>query len=238
MAAMISLWLAERSRTACAPALNTRTVSSPSALSSRTTKAIRSCLARYWAKSSCVGTSARRTSTRSRVTSSRREDDWSTIPTMTTAGSSRGSCSRLRRKTGSVEKIATATMKAGLLQSRPQLRHGSLADDNPQRSRRTTAYQCEINGIPDALRSEQPHDFAHPLDRLPIPGGDDITDENSRARGRSIPVDAHDENTAPAARRLRPIGCAFLLHGLEPGAEITAKDVSSRQQLIDGAVDS
>src|SRR5262249_13080449 len=29
------------------------------------------------------------------------------------AGSSRGSCSRLRRKTGSVEKIATATMKAG-----------------------------------------------------------------------------------------------------------------------------
>src|SRR5262245_38998054 len=42
MAAMISLWLAERSRTACAPALNTRTVSSPSALSSRTTKAIRS----------------------------------------------------------------------------------------------------------------------------------------------------------------------------------------------------
>src|SRR5262249_33005337 len=66
-------------------------------------------------KSSCVGTSARRTSTRSRVTSSRREDDWSTIPTMSTAGSSRGSCSRLRRKTGSVEKIATATMKAGLL---------------------------------------------------------------------------------------------------------------------------
>ena len=60
--------------------------------------------------------------------------------------------------------------------------------------------------------------------------------ENSRARGRSVRTDAHDENAAPAARRLRPIG-AFLTDALEAGAEITAKDMSSRQQLIDGAID-
>src|SRR5262249_52385606 len=116
------------------------------------------------------------------------------------------------------------------------LRHGSLADDNPQRSRRTTAYQCEINGITDTLGSEQPHDFAHALDRLPIPGGDDITDKDSRARGGAVRIDAHDENAAPAARRLRPAGCAFLPDGLEAGTEIPTKDMSSRQQLIDGAI--
>src|SRR5262249_35022710 len=87
--------------------------------------------------------------------------------------------------------------------SPPRLRHGALADDNPQRSRRTTAYQCEINSIPDALGSEQPHYFPHTLDWFAIPGGDDITDENSRARRRSFRIDAHDENAAPAARRLR-----------------------------------
>src|SRR5262249_60875727 len=104
---------------------------------------------------------------------------------MTTGGSSGGSCSRLRRKTGLLEKIATATIKQAFSNCRPRLRHGSFADDNPQRSRRTTAYQCEINGVPNTLGSEQPHDFAHALDRLPIPGGDDIADENCRARRAS-----------------------------------------------------
>ena len=51
------------------------------------------------------------------LTSSRTDDGWSTIPTMTRTGSSRGSCSRLRRKTGSAEKIAMATMNACLLQA-------------------------------------------------------------------------------------------------------------------------
>src|SRR2546428_13314082 len=97
----------------------------------------------------------------------------------------------------------------------PDLRHGPLADYDPQRSRRAAAYQSQINGAPDALGSEQPDDFPHALDRLSIPGGYDITDENSRARGRSVRVDAHDENAAPAARRLRPIGRAFLPYGLE-----------------------
>src|SRR5262249_58212567 len=116
-----------------------------------------------------------------------------TIPTSAKAGSSCGSCSRLRRKIGSIEKTATATMRAGLACSRRlQLRLGSLADDNPQRSRRATAYQFQINGAPDALGCEQPHDFTHALDRLSIPGGDDITDQNSRASGRSVRIDAHD----------------------------------------------
>src|SRR5262245_28181334 len=40
-----------------------------------------------------------------------------------------------------------------------------------------------------------------------------------------------------AARSLRPARRAFLPHGLKAGAEITAKDMSSRQELIDSAVD-
>ena len=121
---------------------------------------------------------------------------------------------------------------------RPQLRYGSLADDNLQRSGRATAYQSEINGAPDAFGSEQPHDFPHALDRLSIPGRDDITDENSRTRGWSVRVDTHDQHAALASRSLQPIGPAFLLHGLKAGAEITTKDMSSCQELIDGAVDS
>ena len=74
MAAIISLRLADRSRTACAPALSARTVFSLSVPSSRTTKGIRSRPARYSANSSWVGTSATRTSTPSRLSSSLRED--------------------------------------------------------------------------------------------------------------------------------------------------------------------
>jgi hypothetical protein len=120
-----------------------------------------------------------------------------------------------------------ATMNACLLQRRSQLRYGSLADDNLQRSGRATAYQSEINGAPDAFGSEKQHDFPHALDRLSIPGRDDITDENSRTRGRSVRVDAHDQIAALAGRSLRPIGRAFPLHGLKASAEITTKDMSS-----------
>src|SRR5262249_53164172 len=88
-------------------------------------------------------------------------------------------------------------------------------------------YQSEINGAPDAFGSEQPHDFPHALDRLSIPGRDDITDENPRTRGRSLRVDAHDQNAALPGRSLRPIGRAFPLHGLKASAEITTKDMSS-----------
>src|SRR5262249_10223690 len=129
-------------------------------------------------------------------------------------------------------------MNAVYSKRRPQLRYGSLADDNLQRSGRATAYQSEINGAPDAFGSEQPHDFPHTLDQLSIPCRDDITDENSRTRGRSVRVDAHDQNAALAGRSLRPIGRAFPLHGLKAGAEITTKDMSSCQELIDRAVDS
>src|SRR5215831_4398333 len=118
-------------------------------------------------------------------------------------------------------------MNAVCSKRRSQLRYGSLADDNLQRSGRATAYQLEINGAPGAFGSEQPHDFSHALDRLSIPGRDDITDENSRTRGRCVRVDAHDQNAALAGRSLRPIGRAFPLHRLKASAEITTKDMSS-----------
>ena len=58
-------------------------------------------------------------------------------------------------------------------------------------------------GATDALGTEQAHDFANAIDRLPVPGADNIADERSGARGRSIRIKAHDQNAAPAAQRLR-----------------------------------
>ena len=80
-------------------------------------------------------------------------DEWSTMPTRVTAGSSRGSCSRLRRKIGSAEKMATATMKVLTAPFSPQLRYGSLPDNHLEFGRCAAADQSQIDGTPDALGS-------------------------------------------------------------------------------------
>jgi hypothetical protein len=56
----------------------------------------------------------------------------------------------------------------------PQLRHGSLPDNHPEFGRRAAAYQSQIDGTPDALGSEQPHDFTHAIDWPPVPGLDNV----------------------------------------------------------------
>ena len=63
-----------------------------------------------------------------------------------------------------------------------KLLHRSLANNNLERSRRATAYQAQIDGAPDALGTEQAHDFATALDWPPVPGGHNIADEHSGAR--------------------------------------------------------
>jgi hypothetical protein len=63
------------------------------------------------------------------------------------------------------------------------------------------------------------------------------THEQSCARGRSFRIDAHDENAAPAARRLSVMGWTSAPQGLQAGAEISPKNVTLRQELIDDAVD-
>ena len=99
------------------------------------------------------------------------------------------------------------------------------------------AYQSQIDSAACAVRPEELHDFAHAIDRFCIPGHDDVTHEQSGARGRSIRIDAHDENAAPAARRLRVMGWASAPHGLQAGAKISPKNMAFRQELIDDAVD-
>jgi hypothetical protein len=47
------------------------------------------------------------------------------------------------------------------------------------------------DGAPDALGTEQTHDFANAIDWPPVPGGHNIADEHSGARGRSIRIKAH-----------------------------------------------
>jgi hypothetical protein len=49
-------------------------------------------------------------------------------------------------------------------------------------------YQAQVHGATDALGTEQAHDFANAIDRLPVPGADNIADERSGARGRSIRI--------------------------------------------------
>ena len=85
------------------------------------------------------------------------------------------------------------------------LLHRSLANDNLERNRGAAPYQAQIHGATDALGTEQAHDFANAIDWLPVPGGNNIADEHSGARGRSIRIKAHDQNAAPAAQRLRPV---------------------------------
>jgi hypothetical protein len=63
------------------------------------------------------------------------------------------------------------------------LLHRSLANDNLERNRGAAPYQAQIHGATDALGTEQAHDFANAIDRLPVPGGNNIADERSGARG-------------------------------------------------------
>lgn len=65
-----------------------------------------------------------------------------------------------------------------------------------------TAYQAQIDRAPDALGTEQAHNFANAIDGRPVPGGHNIADEHPGARRGSIRIKAHDENTTPAAQRL------------------------------------
>jgi hypothetical protein len=81
------------------------------------------------------------------------------------------------------------------------------------------------------------HDFAYAIDRFCIPSQDDVTHEQSGARGRPIRIYAHDQNATPAARRLRVMGWASAPHGLQPGAKISPENMAFRQELIDDAVD-
>ena len=106
------------------------------------------------------------------------------MPTTVMAGSSRGSCSRLPRNTGSTEKIAMATMKClGLLQW--PTRHyftGRSPTTTLSAILALAPYQAQIHGATDALGTEQAHDFANAIDWLPVPGGNNIADEHSGAR--------------------------------------------------------
>jgi len=81
------------------------------------------------------------------------------------------------------------------------------------------------------------HDIAHAIDRFCIPSHDDVTHEQPGARGRPIRIYAHDENAAPAARRLRVMGGASATHWLQAGTKISPKNMTLREELIDDAID-
>ena len=60
-----------------------------------------------------------------------------------------------------------------------------------------------IRQLDQAIRRMGTADFTHAIDRFCIPCHDDVTHEQSGARGRPIRIYAHDQNATPAARRLR-----------------------------------
>src|SRR3984893_309475 len=100
----------------------------------------------------------------------------------------------------------------------PQLRYGSLPDNHLEFGRCAAAYQLQIDGPPDARGSEQPHDFTNAIDWPPVPGLDNVADEQSGAPGRPGRINAHDQNAvglpfqaltmSPTSNPARPEGPA------------------------------
>src|SRR5206468_11134570 len=89
-----------------------------------------------------------------------------------------------------------------------RLGHGPLADDDLDCRWNSAPYQSQIDSAARAVRPEELHDFAHAIDWFCIPSHDDVTHEQSGARGRPIRIYVHDKHSAPAARRLRVMGWA------------------------------
>ena len=70
----------------------------------------------------------------------------------------------------------------------------------------------------DALGTEQPHDFANAIDWLPVPGGNNIADEHSCARGRSIRIKPKTRTPRPPPKDCAPFdaGSRFTGRRLTP----------------------
>src|SRR6202166_1886746 len=115
--------------------------------------------------------------------------------------------------------------------SAARLSHRSLAESNLECRRSATADQLQIDRSTDAVHAQQMHDLAHAIDRFCIPSHDDVTHEQSGARGRPIRVYAYDENAAPVCRRLRTIGRASAPQRLQAGTKIPSKNMTLCQEL-------
>src|SRR5580693_7952838 len=111
--------------------------------------------------------------------------------------------------------MASSAVRGG--HSAARLSHRSLAESNLECRRSAAADQLQIDSSTDAVHAQQMHDIAHAIDRFCIPSHDDVTHEQPGARGRPIWIYAHDENAAPAARRLRVMGGASATHWLQAG---------------------
>src|SRR5580700_3156879 len=119
--------------------------------------------------------------------------------------------------------------------SATRLSHRSLAESNLECHRSAAADQLQIDSSTDAVHAQQMHDIAHAIDRFCIPSHDDVTHEQPGPRGRPIRIDAHDENAAPAARRLRVMGVASAPQWLQTGTKISPKHMTFREELADDA---
>ena len=80
------------------------------------------------------------------------------------------------------------------------------------------------------------HDVAHAIDRFCIPSRDDVTQEQPGARGRPVRIYAYDENTARTAGRFL-MGWGSAPQWLQAGTNISPKNMTPREELIDDAID-
>jgi hypothetical protein len=127
-----------------------------------------------------------------------------------------------------------ATMSAWL----PACACFSRADYFTGRSPMTTfSGQAEIDGRPDALGAEQVHDLANTIDRLAVPGSDNVAQQQAGATRRSVRIDADDENATRVTRPRRAARCTFAPEGPKTRAEIAAKYLTPGQKLVDCALD-
>jgi hypothetical protein len=113
----------------------------------------------------------------------------------------------------------------------------ALTYNDLESRRRAAPYQPKLDSASKAFHIEQLQDFTHPINRLPIPGCNNVADQYTSTRGRPLRIKTHDENSSPSICGLRSIWFVPVLHGSETGTQVSAINMAPSEELINGAID-
>ena len=93
------------------------------------------------------------------------------------------------------------------------------------------AHDPELGGLADALRRQPRVQAAHARHRLAVEADDDVADVHAGGAGRSVGIEAHDHDAAPAGQRVRLGQRLVEAQRLQAEPEIAAPDAAIGQQL-------
>jgi hypothetical protein len=102
----------------------------------------------------------------------------------------------------------------------------AFTDHDLEVFRNSAAQQLQINGLADAIRSEESYHVPHPSQWLRVPRRDDVTDHKPGARCGPVRVNAHNQDSMLASRGLCRVSLLRETHMLKSGAEISAADIA------------